>query len=137
MSLCEDGIHQMGAVSFENRTRRCSWCDKWEGITLLSTVVAPSFTDGRLTIREVSVSDAFFHHLLAGVDRNLCGHPLTDKVLRSVCPSLPPQERAFWDGASEGLAVRPKGGVRGASQTGDTEVTLDGLEAVLVSWSWR
>ena len=54
--------------------------------------------------------------------------------IRDRCPTLPEAERGFWDGSTVGLAVRPKGGVRGAGQTGDTLVTLGDLEAVLVEW---
>jgi hypothetical protein len=99
-------------------------------ITLLSTVVAPSFTAGTLELKPVDdLADA-----LNSVSRNLCGHPITDSVLRSICPNLPAQEKGFWDGSTIGLAVRPKGGVRGAQANGDVSVTLEDLEAVFVVW---
>lgn len=101
-------------------------------MTLLSTVVAPAFAAGTLTLRPVSAEE--LPGLLAGVTRNLCGHPVTDGVLRGLCPALPTPERAFWTGDSLGLAVRPRGGVRAATQTGDTLVTLADLEAVVVQW---
>ena len=102
--------------------------------TLLSTVVAPTFgITGQLHLTPVSTKD--LPALLGGVTRNLCGHPLTDAILRAACPWLPAQERAFWDGNTTGLAVRPRGGVRGAQAAGDTAVScLDHLEAVLVRW---
>lgn len=99
-------------------------------LTLLSTVVAPAFAAGRLELEPVNITPA----LLADVTRNLCGHPLTDAVLRAVYPDLPTQERAFWTGDTLGLAVRPRGGVRAATTEGDTQVTLADLEAVLVRW---
>lgn len=97
---------------------------------LLSTVVAPVFAAGDLHLTPVAITP----DLLARVRRNLCGHPVTDGVLRSIYPSLPAPERAFWDGTGVGLAVRPRGGVRGAQASGDTQVTLNDLEAVLVEW---
>lgn len=101
-------------------------------ITLVSTVVAPKFETGRIEIQ--AVDDAYLLQLLPLVTRNLCGHPVTDGVLRAVCPTLPTPERAFWEGDGHALAVRPKGGVRAASQEGDTEVTLNDLEAALFYW---
>jgi len=99
-------------------------------MVLLSTVVAPAFAAGSLKLTPVKITP----ELLAGVSRNLCGHPLTDAVLRELHPGLPEAERGFWDGSDIGLAIRPRGGVRGARVTGDTPVTLDSLEAVLVKW---
>ena len=97
---------------------------------LLSTVVAPSFVSGSISLVRVDITP----ELLAQVTRNLCGHPVTIGVLKDIYPGLPNQEKAFWNGEGEALAIRPKGGVRGASATGDTQVTLDDLEAVLVYW---
>ena len=102
-------------------------------ITLLSTVVAPEFAAGSLVVKPVDVRNEL-SILLHQVDRNLCGHPVTNKVLRAICPALPESIKEFWDGSTEGLAVRPKGGVRNAAQEGDTQVTLDDLEAALVRW---
>ena len=48
----------------------------------------------------------------------------TVEVLRTLCPTLPEAKRGFWDGTGTALAVRPRGGVRGASATGDTAVLL-------------
>lgn len=102
-------------------------------LTLLSTVVAPAFTAGSLDLSPRDGQDLV--DLLSQVDRNLCGHPATNAMLRAVCPTLPAPERAFWDGSSIGLAVRPKGGVRGTAAAGDTQVSsLSDLEAVLVKW---
>jgi len=101
-------------------------------ITLVSTVVAPKFGNGRLELTEVD--HEYLLVLLPRVTRNLCGHPVTDAVLREVCPTLPTPERAFWTGEGHALAVRPKGGVRGARQEGDTAVTLEDVEAVLFRW---
>ena len=101
-------------------------------ITLLSTVVAPAFSAGALVITPVYADQ--LPSFLRGVTRNLCGHPVTVGVLKELCPTLPESERGFWTGDTVGLAVRPKGGVRGASQQGDTLVTLSDLEAVLVEW---
>ena len=100
--------------------------------TLLSTVVAPSFSAGALVLTPVHADQ--LPGFLRGVTRNLCGHPVTVGVLRELCPTLPEAERGFWTGDTVGLAVRPKGGVRGASQQGDTLVTLSDIEAVLVEW---
>jgi len=106
--------------------------DGWSTpITLLSTVVAPAFVAGKLDLSLVPN----LREALASVTRNLCGHPVTDKVLREICPSLPAPERGFWDGSTLGLAIRPKGGVRGAQAGGDTECTLVDLEAVFVRWT--
>lgn len=101
-------------------------------ITLVSTVVAPRFETGQLNIE--AVDREYLLALLPKVDRNLCGHPVTDAVLRAECSTLPEPERAFWGGEGFALAVRPRGGVRAARQEGDTEVTLDDLEAVLFRW---
>ncbi len=103
------------------------------GITLLSTVVAPAFAAGTLSLEPVA--PVHLPGYLRQVDHNFCGHPVTDRVLRDICPSLPVPERAFWDGSTLGLAIRPKGGVRGAVSNGDTQVTLSDLEAVLVTWT--
>jgi hypothetical protein len=98
---------------------------------LLSTVVAPAFVAGQLTIVPVEITS----DLLTQVHRNLCGHPPTLAALAEVCPTLPAPERgAFWDGEGLAVAIRPRGGVRGAAQSGDTPVTLADLEAVMVSW---
>ena len=101
--------------------------------TLLSTVVAPAFISGRIEIRAIALSD--LPAALATVTVNRCGHPLTIAVLKSIRPDLPEQEKGFWDGSGVGLAIRPKGGVRGSAVTGDTPVTIDGLEAVWVTWN--
>lgn len=101
-------------------------------ITLLSTVVAPEFAAGLLSVSPVDPET--LKELLPHIDRNLCGHPATIRVLKDLCPSLPESERAFWDGSTTGLAVRPRGGVRNAAQAGNTQVTLDDLEAALVYW---
>jgi hypothetical protein len=99
-------------------------------ITLLSTVVAPRFAQGTLRLLPIGLSA----NVLRDVCRNLCGHPVTDRVLREMYPDLPTPERGFWDGGGIGLAVRPVGGVRGAGAEGDTQVALADLEAVLVQW---
>ena len=102
-------------------------------VTLVSTVVAPVFSSGRLELEKLTTERLI--SLLPYVHRNLCGHPVTDKVLREMCPYLPVPERAFWDGYGPALAVRPKGGVRNARAEGDTEVTtINELEAVLFRW---
>jgi len=99
-------------------------------MVLLSTVVAPEFSSGALVIAPVELTP----ELLSRVTRNLCGHPATIAALRGLYPDLPEAERGYWDGIDIGLAVRPRGGVRGARQTGDTQVSLADLEAVLVEW---
>lgn len=104
-------------------------------ITLVSTVVAPKFETGRLELE--AVDREYLLALLPRVTRNLCGHPMTDAVLRQECPTLPEPERAFWGGEGFALAVRPRGGVRGARQSGDTAVTLEDVEAVLFYWEER
>ncbi len=102
-------------------------------VTLLSTVVTPRFAAGNL--RLMPVAGALLDGWLAAVTRNLCGHPVTDRVLRAAVSTLPVPERAFWDGQGMGLAVRPKGGVRNAAAEGDTSVvSIEDLEAVLVEW---
>ncbi|RLC17907.1 MAG: hypothetical protein DRI57_09165 [Deltaproteobacteria bacterium] len=100
-------------------------------LTLLSTVVAPKFSGGMLALTPVKITA----DLLSQVSRNLCGHPVTSEVLQKIFPALPEQKKAFWDGSTRGLAIRPKGGVRASTQDGDTKVTLDDLEAVLVDWT--
>lgn len=95
--------------------------------TLLSTVVAPSFTNGTLTVTPVELTT----ELLAQVERNLCGHPITTELLKSLFPYLPEAEKAFWDGSTLGLSVRPRGGVRGG---GDVEISWDSLECAVVTW---
>jgi len=100
---------------------------------LLSTVVAPSFKSARLEIRELT-RDEFLARLKL-VDVNLCGHPLTNQVLREVCPTLPEPQKAFWQGDGIAIAARPRGGVRGASANGDTKVTLDDLEFCELKYS--
>jgi hypothetical protein len=100
-------------------------------ITLVSTVVAPTFARGVISI-DKTVTDLTV--ILPHVTRNLCGHPLTNEVLKSIHTDLPAPEKGFWDGKGIALAVRPKGGVRGAAQTGDTKVGMVDLEAVLFTW---
>jgi hypothetical protein len=114
------------------RCERAAPCEEGQLITLLSTVVAPAFSAGALVITPVYADQ--LPGFLRGVTRNLCGHPVTVGVLKELCPTLPEAERGFWTGDTVGLAVRPKGGVRGASQQGDTLVTLSDIEAVLVEW---
>ena len=99
---------------------------------LISTVVAPSFTSGTLVVHAVDHNK--LADLLGQVTVNLHGHAATVDVLRTLCPTIPEAKRGFWDGTGTALAVRPRGGVRGASANGDTAVTLDDLEAVLVTW---
>jgi len=120
----------------------CDSCDsdtvfqvtEGRALTLLSTVVAPTFSEGRLEITPIH-GEENVRSMLERVNRNLCGHPVTTAVLKAACPSLPEQERAFWDGVQNGLAIRPKGGVRASKAEGDTPVaTLDDLEVVMVKW---
>lgn len=94
--------------------------------TLCSTVVVPSFCSQ--TLRVEALTPEQFRELLSGVTRNLCGHPVTNAVLCAECPTLPGFEKAFWNGEGVALAARPRGGVRGASQSGDTQVTFSDLE---------
>lgn len=101
-------------------------------ITLVSTVVAPVFADGRLVMSAVTPSD--LPALLSAVKDNYCGHPITDAVLRAIYPELPEPVRAFWNGEGIALAVRPKGGVRQAQAEGDTVVSINDIEAVLFVW---
>jgi hypothetical protein len=100
---------------------------------LLSTVVAPSFKSARLEIRELTRDE--FIARLGLVTTNLCGHPVTNRVLRDVCPTLPEPQKAFWQGDGVAIAARPRGGVRGASVTGDTPVSLDDLEFCELKYS--
>ena len=78
--------------------------------------------------------------------RNFCGHPATTDVLNASGLNIPSQlivtdsegnpvlnrfgspQGQFWNGVGVAVAARPRGGVRAAAQTGDTEVSLDGLE---------
>lgn len=101
-------------------------------VYLLSTVVAPSFETA--TIHVVEISQEEFLADLPKIDVNLCGHPVTNQVLRAACPSLPEPEKKFWQGDGIAYAARPKGGVRGAQQTGDTQVSLDDLEFCILSY---
>ena len=98
-------------------------------ITLISTVVAPTFKSGTLTVTEVTRD---VESLLSKVTSNLHGHAATVAVLKEIMPTLPEAVRGFWDGSTLALAVRPRGGVRAANSTGDTQVTLDDLEIALV-----
>lgn len=96
-------------------------------ISLLSTIVAPAFTD--CTIRVQALHRDEFLVLLAAAEQNYCGHPLTWAVLAPHTTDLPAAERGkFWDGTGIAIAARPKGGVRNATVNGDTQVTLADLE---------
>jgi hypothetical protein len=101
-------------------------------ITVVSTVVVPSFDNANVVIRRIT-SEKELANLLSRASRNLCGHPATNAVLKSICPELPEPERGFWDGVGFAIAARPKGGVRGSKSEGkDVEVTsFDDLEACL------
>jgi len=99
-------------------------------ITLVSTAVVPAFAHGQLTVVPVELNA----DMLSQVGRNLHGHAATVACLRDLAPDLPQAERGFWDGTGLALAVRPRGGVRGAGQAGDTPVGLADLEAVMISW---
>ena len=101
-----------------------------KNLTLTSTAVVPSFSHGQLTVVPVEINA----DILAQVERNLHGHGLTVDALRGLCLELPTAERGFWDGTGTALAIRPKGGVRGAGTSGDTPVQIADLEAVLISW---
>ena len=96
--------------------------------TLVSTIVAPAFTDCTISVKALTAEA--FADLLPHVTKNMCGHPLTIAALTEAFPNLPPQERGFWDGRGVALAARPKGGVRGAVASGDTAVSLADLEFV-------
>lgn len=102
-------------------------------ITLISTIVSPSFDDGILVWKRVSITE--LPAMLARVTENLNGHAATVNVLRDLCPSLPEAKRGFWDGSTLALGVRPAGGVRGAGATGDTPVTLDTIEVALIKYT--
>jgi len=102
-------------------------------ITLTSTIVVPAFANGRLHVMRVDGADVLAS-LLDKVAVNLHGHPATVEVLRSLCADLPEAKRGFWDGTGRALAVRPRGGVRGAGAMGDTTVTVEDLEAAIFWW---
>ena len=102
-------------------------------ITLTSTIVVPAFADGRLHVMRVDGPDVLAS-LLDKVATNLHGHLATVDVLRSLCADLPEARRGFWDGTGRALAVRPRGGVRGASAAGDTAVTVEDPEAAIFWW---
>lgn len=93
---------------------------------LLSTVVAPSFRNATITITELTQDE--FLRQLSQVNVNLCGHPVTNQVLRDAYPALPEPKKEFWNGDGIAIAARPRGGVRGASVNGDTVVTLAEME---------
>jgi hypothetical protein len=99
---------------------------------LLSTIVAPSFESAVIDV--IALSKEEFLELLQQVTDNLCGHPVTNAMLRAEHPSLPEPEKRFWRGDGVAIAARPRGGVRGASVTGDTQVTLDDMEFARVVW---
>jgi len=101
--------------------------------TLISTVVAPTFESGTLLVTKIDNNLQWF---LENVTINLHGHAATVAVLKELVPTLPDAHRGFWDGTTQAIAVRPKGGVRGAAG-GDTQVTLQDLEAVVVTWMTR
>lgn len=102
------------------------------GVYLLSTVVSPTFGSGRLEITGLDLDTAL--ECLSQVTDNLCGHPVTNAVLKDVVPELPEPKREFWRGDGIAYAARPKGGVRGAGQAGDTQVTLDDLEFCMIEY---
>lgn len=102
---------------------------------LLSTVVAPSFVTATITVTNLTRDEFLFH--LTQVDVNLCGHPVTSRILREVCPTLPEQQKAFWQGDGLAIAARPRGGVRGASVNGDTQVSLEDLEFCRIEYCSR
>ncbi len=79
---------------------------------LLSTVVVPDFSEKRTVVVEpVNVTEYLGH-----VDRNYCGHPVTDRILREIRPDLPPAERGGkWDGVGYALAIRPRDQLRSGS----------------------
>jgi hypothetical protein len=102
---------------------------------LLSTVVAPSFASAMITVTDLT-RDEFLSHL-AQVDVNLCGHPVTNQVLREVCRTLPEPCKEFWQGDGIAIAARPRGGVRGARVNGDAQVSLDDLEFCRIEYALR
>jgi len=103
-------------------------------VYLLSSVVAPAFAAGRLTMKPVHD----IRGALSRVDKNYHGHPATVDFLRTIRPDLPEATRSFWKGDGRALAIRPKAGVRNAAQRGDTQInSLDELEAVWITYERR
>jgi hypothetical protein len=99
-------------------------------VTLVSTVVLPRFPGAGESFRLEGFGPTReqVQNLLQRVEVNYCGHPATVEALRSVAPDLPDPVKGFWDGKGIALAARPKGGVRGAAATGDTQVSFEDLE---------
>jgi len=117
-----------GSGSYPNTAKMLSEIEEFksgETYTLCSTVVAPSFRSSTIHVEGLTPEQA--RQLLALVNRNLCGHPVTSAVLSSEITTLPTAEKGFWDGTGKAIAARPRGGARGAS-SGDTQVTFSDLE---------
>ncbi len=91
-------------------------------IYLLSTVVAPAFISGELILTSISKEELVEYLKEVKPGNNLCGHPVTNNLLRNIVPSLPEPVPGFWHGNGIGIAVRPKNGVRGAAVRGDTAI---------------
>jgi len=102
-------------------------------ITLVSTVVLPRFPKEGEAFRLEGFGPTREQvlNMLQRVEVNYCGHPATVEALKAICPDLPAPVKGFWDGKGIALAARPKGGVRGAAASGDTQVTFDDLEFVV------
>jgi hypothetical protein len=104
---------------------------------LISTIVCPTFQLGTLRVGRPITDPELLRKLLSHVWRNFSGHPKTTAVLRTVYPEIPDKDELhkFWTGTGVAIAARPRGGVRNASQNGDTEVTISDLEIVPFVWS--
>jgi len=104
-------------------------------IFLLSTVVAPAFVSGMIILTSLSKEELVGYLKEVKPGNNLCGHPVTNNLLKRMVPELPEPNRGFWKGSGIGIAVRPKHGVRGAAANGDTYINnISDLEWVMIKF---
>ena len=116
-------------------------------INLVSTALVADWTVAGSLVCTPLTSEQFAEVINSADEvRNFCGHPATTNVLNASGLNIPAQlvvtdsegnpvlnrfgspQGQFWDGVGVAVAARPRGGVRAAAQTGDTEVSLNDLE---------
>lgn len=91
-------------------------------IALTSTVVATDFQP-KASVR-YPLSEEAFKAICKHITSNYCGHPVTLQLLEDSGIQLPEAQKGkFWDGQGWAVAARPKGGTRGTSHFGDTQVS--------------
>lgn len=102
---------------------------------LLSTVVAPTFQEGRIELKPITREELIGCLRRVKPGHNLCGHPITSNLLKGLVPELPEPVRDFWKGDGMGIAVRPRNGVRSSASSGDTNLSdLSDLEWITVTF---